>query len=678
MSKKFTDEEIKEILELVQHDKHTQYIGARYVPLFGRKGESTIEWDDKAPYEPLTIVIHAGNSYTSRQYVPAGIDIADESYWALTGNYNAQIELYRKETATVKAGLETERDTREAADDALSARITPLETAMPTKLDTVAHDETLVGSGTSADTLKVRLNRSTQITDTGNTVYPALAKNKETGAINGIAFNAGTGLTAYNSEDIDVGSGIRLNDSIQASIENSETRVFDINAYKGPNDPDYTNAWKRIIEKITDGGIIYFPAGTYDGEFRITKPHITVTGAGIVKNTIHIDVTSTNVNPDMTNINGLTIESGVNPCINLHHTVGCVITNCNLIGENYNIVAQDVPTHHQYVRQFNITNNHFSGKYGICFKVNAENPNKYYLGADGIISNNEMINTISNIIIYDTDGININDNVLFLSTGAADKMYNIRLANVSFTEIKGNELFEAGSSAIYIGDNNGAIISNNNIVWPGQYHEEAAIKFVGGNTQTGSTKQPCNNLVIGNRFEFCTAQAIWNETKMHNAYMNNYMYEVGSKVHFKGTHSGTKYPAIHDTQTCVCIGNSTRADKTSKSYDILDTNNCLSFNDAGLFITDKSWIWKPVEQTISKNTTSITRHKQGDILTIADTDGSYQKTVEEFLNLGIPSVKPYLGYVLSFNSTNKIGDVNLIANKIIPYAITATGLKFFA
>lgn len=651
-----------------------EYIGARYVPLFA----DPIDWDKTNTYEPLTIVSHAGNSYTSRQYVPKDIEITDESYWALTGNYNAQVEQYRKETATVKAELETETTTRENADTALSNRITPLEKNMPSKLDVVAHDDTLDGAGTSSNKLRVKLNHSNPVNDTDNTVYPALAKNKETGKINGIAFNAGTGLTAYNSDDVNVGPGIRLTDDIQANIENSETRVFDIKAYKASNDPDYTNAWNHIIDKITDGGTIYFPSGTYDGEFNITKPHITVTGSGIVNNTIHVNVESTNTNPDMTIIDGLTIKSGDDPCINLHHTIGCVITNCNLIGNNYNIFAGDVPTHHQYVRQFNISNNHFSGKYGILFKVSDPNPSAYYLGADGIISNNEMVNTISNIVIYDSDGININDNVLFLSTGKQDKMYNIHLSNVSFSVIKGNELFEAGSSAIYIGNNNGAIISNNNIVWPGQCHEEAAIKFVGGNTQTGSTAQPCNNLVIGNRFEFCSAYAIWNETKTHNTYMNNYMYEVGSKVHFIGTHSGKKYPAIHDTQTCVCIGNSSRADKVSNSYDILNTNNALSFNDAGLFITDKSWIWKPVEQTINKQTTAITRHKQGDILTIADADGTFQKTVDEFLNLGVPTVKPYIGYVLSFHSANKIGDVNLTANKIIPYAITATGLKFFA
>lgn len=651
-----------------------EYIGARYVPLFA----DPIDWDKTKAYEPLTIVYHAGNSYTSRQYVPKDIEITDESYWALTGNYNAQVEQYRKETALVKSGLESETESRKNADTELSDRITPLETLMPTKLSAVAHDDTLKGTGAPDDKLKVNLNHAVVNNDTGNTVYPALAKNKETGEINGIAFNAGDGLTAYASDDINVGSGIRLSDDIQANIKNSETRVFDIKAYKASSDPDYTNSWNRIIDKITDGGTIYFPSGVYDGVFNITKPHISVTGSGIVNNTIHVNVESTNIDPDMTIINGLTIKSDDNPCINLHHSIGCVITNCNLISNTYNIVAQDVPTHHQYVRQFNISNNHFSGKYGIYFKIDGDNPSKYYLGADGIISKNEMVNTISNIVIYDTDGININDNVLFLSTGGNDKMYNIYLSNVSFSEIKGNELFEAGSSAIYIGNNNGAVISNNNIVWPGQCHEEAAIKFVGGNTQTGSTNQPCNNLIIGNRFEFCSAYAIWNETKTHNAYMNNYMYEIGSKVHFTGTHSGTKYPAIHDTQTCVCIGNSSRADKVSNSYDIPNTNNGLSFNDSGLFVTEKSWIWKPVEQTIDKRTTRITRHKQGDILTIAETDGSFQKTVPEFLNLGAPSVTPYIGYVLSFNSNNKIGDVNLTANKIIPYAITANGLKFFA
>lgn len=74
-----------------------EYIGARYVPIFGREDEDTIIWDNTKPYEPLTVVLYQGNSYTSRQYVPVGIDIDNGLYWAETGNYNAQVEQYRQE-----------------------------------------------------------------------------------------------------------------------------------------------------------------------------------------------------------------------------------------------------------------------------------------------------------------------------------------------------------------------------------------------------------------------------------------------------------------------------------------------------------------------------------------------------------------------------------------------------
>lgn len=102
----FTDEQINEILSIFRQNlEHRQYIGARYVPIFGRVGETSIEWDNSAPYEPLTIVLHQGNSFTSRQYVPAGIDINDTRYWANTGNFNAQVEQYRQEVLRVSNDL---------------------------------------------------------------------------------------------------------------------------------------------------------------------------------------------------------------------------------------------------------------------------------------------------------------------------------------------------------------------------------------------------------------------------------------------------------------------------------------------------------------------------------------------------------------------------------------------
>lgn len=65
----------------------------RYVPLFA----DPLEWDNTRTYEPLTIVLYQGASYTSRQAVPVGIDISNTEFWALTGNYNAQVEQYRLE-----------------------------------------------------------------------------------------------------------------------------------------------------------------------------------------------------------------------------------------------------------------------------------------------------------------------------------------------------------------------------------------------------------------------------------------------------------------------------------------------------------------------------------------------------------------------------------------------------
>ena len=69
------------------------YTGMRYVPVFA----DPPEWSSANSYEPLEIVIHKGNSYTSKTFVPVGIDISDPQYWVLTGNYNAQVEQYRQE-----------------------------------------------------------------------------------------------------------------------------------------------------------------------------------------------------------------------------------------------------------------------------------------------------------------------------------------------------------------------------------------------------------------------------------------------------------------------------------------------------------------------------------------------------------------------------------------------------
>lgn len=125
----------------------TQYVGARYVPLFAEP----LEWNKNATYGPLTIVYNNGNSYTSRQYVPAGIDINNETYWALTGNYNAQIEQYRAEVKQYDARIT-------ANDTAIKAEVTRATEAEAGRAPTShASEETIYGMGNDVNYGHVRL-----------------------------------------------------------------------------------------------------------------------------------------------------------------------------------------------------------------------------------------------------------------------------------------------------------------------------------------------------------------------------------------------------------------------------------------------------------------------------------------------------------------------------------------
>lgn len=88
-----------------------QYIGARYVPKFYENSDGTSNWKSGVAYEPLTIVLYNGNSYTSKKTVPASIGnpSLNPSYWASTGIYDQQVEEFRQETLKREYNLENRR-----------------------------------------------------------------------------------------------------------------------------------------------------------------------------------------------------------------------------------------------------------------------------------------------------------------------------------------------------------------------------------------------------------------------------------------------------------------------------------------------------------------------------------------------------------------------------------------
>lgn len=95
--------------------KYNTYVGARYVPTFANS-DLNYQWTSQRTYEPLQIVLYQGNSFTSTTFVPVGIDINNTTYWAETGNYNAQVEQYRQDVIAVQnqiSQVESDIDSKE-------------------------------------------------------------------------------------------------------------------------------------------------------------------------------------------------------------------------------------------------------------------------------------------------------------------------------------------------------------------------------------------------------------------------------------------------------------------------------------------------------------------------------------------------------------------------------------
>lgn len=92
-----------------------QYIGNRYVPIiYG-------EWTNTVAYEPLTIVTHEGNGYTSKQNVPVGVDISNTNYWVLTTNYDGNFQKLVTDVSKLQADMsQAQTDMSQAQTDITS------------------------------------------------------------------------------------------------------------------------------------------------------------------------------------------------------------------------------------------------------------------------------------------------------------------------------------------------------------------------------------------------------------------------------------------------------------------------------------------------------------------------------------------------------------------------------
>jgi hypothetical protein len=118
---------------------NNKYVGNRYVPkIYG-------EWTNTVSYEPLLIVTYQGNSYTSKTFVPVGIDINNTNFWVCTGNYNVQLEYYRQNVINYNKNIEEFRrqittENNELKDD-LQIQIDDTLKLAKTKVDNIVYNQ---------------------------------------------------------------------------------------------------------------------------------------------------------------------------------------------------------------------------------------------------------------------------------------------------------------------------------------------------------------------------------------------------------------------------------------------------------------------------------------------------------------------------------------------------------
>ena len=169
----------------------TQYIGARYVPII------VGEWDKTRTYEPLMVVTYQGASYTSRQYVPAGIEITNESYWVLSANYNAQVEAYRKEVNAILPYDETptEGSTKGVTSDGIKKAI---DTAEQVNATAIANEVTRAKEAEQTNATAIA-NEVTRATNAEQANATAINKLNEQGIL--LALGDSFGVDAVSKDN---------------------------------------------------------------------------------------------------------------------------------------------------------------------------------------------------------------------------------------------------------------------------------------------------------------------------------------------------------------------------------------------------------------------------------------------------------------------------------------------
>ena len=231
----------------------SMYIGARYVPIFA----DPVEWDDVREYEPLTIVTHNGDCYTSKCYVPKGAQLppypeGQTKYWVKTSDYNYQFADLKKTVTDLSRLVEQFQKDNERFTELINgwnAQVQQWEkdmTAWGERLDTVESNVSTLTDSLNAEiarakaaeqALEKRVDDETALREAGDTANKNLIEqeqNRAEGQENAIREEFAAADTTLsnritaNKTDIDA---IKAEQAIQnTNISNNAKNISDNSA----------------------------------------------------------------------------------------------------------------------------------------------------------------------------------------------------------------------------------------------------------------------------------------------------------------------------------------------------------------------------------------------------------------------------------------------------------------
>lgn len=387
--------------------KYNRYVGARYVPVFA----NPVEWDSSKTYDPLTIVTYQGNSYTSKTFVPTGVEITDNTYWAATGNYNAQVEAYRQEVLKLSEDI-----------DALSKKYGEVLTASSIKTSqTPAADINNMIQNGKCDTLFIDddITLETYITPKngmriigeGGTitcnVSPIYSNEPLSSAIttttSEVVENT-TSINVANPNVLTVGDEILLIGS--ENLFNNDDINVTMGVGTGADDTVYTMFVTTVINIVGNTVTISTPAPYYCGICSIFKPNFL---ENVIIDNVNFNLTGSGItlyNCRNVIISNCNIESNGTYMIYIGMSYDCTIENNTIRYTNPAEISSVLRTNIEVASSARcvVKNNHLSNGY---HAIDLSYLSGYYTCRDCIVDGN-ICDSMSNTITTHPATIRIN------------------------------------------------------------------------------------------------------------------------------------------------------------------------------------------------------------------------------------------------------------------------------